>query len=120
MGHLDRLLLGEKLVGKEQEFYWLWILATTLYGVGDLVTTITILEFDVGIRESNLLLQQIFDSLGQTGVVGLKLAVFFVCITVSMIAVEYWDERPMYYAPPILLIGLGLIVTTNNMYLFLF
>lgn len=119
MGHIDRLVLGEKLLGKEQEFYWLWIFAVTAYGVGDLVTTITILEFDVGVNEANLLLQQIFDSMGQTGLIGLKLAVFFLCLTVSMIAVEYWDDWPMYYAPPVILIGLGSLVTANNLYLFL-
>lgn len=119
MGHVDRLLLGEKLAGKEQEFYWLWIFATATYGVGDMVTTITILEFDVGVREANLLLKYIFDSLGHGGLIGLKIFVFVACLTVSLIALEYWDDWPMYYLPPLLLIGLGTAVTVNNLYLFL-
>lgn len=119
MGHLNRLLRGEKLGGKEQQFYWLWILATVTYGVGDMVTTITILEFDVGVEESNLLLKQIFDSLGKSGLIGFKILIFLIFLMVSLSAIEFWDDWPLYYLPPLILIAVGLIVTTNNLLLFL-
>lgn len=98
----------------------MWIFAVTTYGVGDMVTTITILEFDVGVNEANLLLQQVFDSPGEAGLIGLKLAVFFLRLTETMVVVKYRDDWPMYYVPPLIRIGLVSTVTVNNMYLFSF
>lgn len=117
MGYIYRILFSEKIVGKEQEFYWLWIFAGMTYGVGDMVTTITILEFDVGVNEANFLVQQIFSSWNYLGLIGLKLAVFSLCITISVVALEYWNDRPMYFVPPLILTGLGSLVTANNLYL---
>lgn len=83
MNRVTRLLRSESLLGREQEFYWLWIGTTTAYGVGDIVTTLTILYFDVGVREANLIMQRAFDGFGQNGIIALKFAVFFTCLTIT-------------------------------------
>lgn len=110
----SRLLRSESLIGREQEFYWLWILATTAYGVGDIVTTLTILYFDVGVREGNLLMQRAFDGFGQNGIIALKFAVFLGCLSISLYAAEKLDW-PLYYAPPVILFIVGLFVTMHNL-----
>lgn len=117
MGRLDTMLAGEAILEGEQQFYWLWILATIAYGVGDILTTLTILTVDLGIQEANLLIRHAFTHLGQWGVVGLKLGVFIGAIALSVAAAELWDDRDLYYAPPIVLILMGTVVTANNLYL---
>lgn len=114
-----RLPASDAIVGREQEFYWLWILATVAYGVGDIVTTVTIVEFGdrLGVREQNVLMQRVVDSFGQYGIIGLKLAVFFSSLAVSLYAAERLDW-PLYYMPPVVLIAVGTVVTLHNLRLF--
>lgn len=114
MNFAIRLLRSESLSGREQGFYWLWIGATSAYGVGDIVTTLTILYFDVGVRESNLLLQRAFDSFGQSGIIALKFAVFLTCLVISLYAAEQLEWQ-LYYAPPAILIAVGTFVTAHNL-----
>lgn len=120
MSRLDTLLAGRSLLPDEQEFYWLWIFATITYGIGDILTTLTILTVDLGIDESNLLIRHVFTHLGGAGIVGLKLIVFFIGLAISVAAAELWHDRNLYYAPPIMLTLLGGIATVNNLYLLLF
>lgn len=113
-----RLLRSESLLGREQEFYWLWIGATSAYGVGDIVTTLVILHFDIGVRESNLLVQRLFDSFGQNGLIAFKFAIFITSLAISLYAAEQLDWE-LYYAPPAILIAVGTIVTAHNLRLML-
>lgn len=99
--------------------YGLWIGATLVYGVGDLLTTLTILTVDLGIDESNLLIRHVFTNLGVWGIVAMKLAVFVVAVTISLVVAARWQDRVLYYAPPIILIVLGGLATANNLYLLL-
>ncbi|WP_459194576.1 hypothetical protein [Halosimplex sp. J119] len=120
MGFTPRALRGESVVEREQEFYWLWIAATVAYGVGDIVTTLAILGYgdDLGVRESNLLVQTVFDGFGRNGIVFLKYAVFFGCLAVSLYAAEKLDWE-LYYAPPLILAVLGTVITIHNLRLIL-
>lgn len=118
MNFVTRVLRSEALTGREQEFYWLWILATATYGVGDIVTTLTILYFDVGVREANLLMQRAFDGFGQNGIIALKFVIFIACLSISLYAAEKLDWQ-LYYAPPVVLTLVGAFVTAHNLRLML-
>ncbi|MFB6104205.1 MAG: hypothetical protein ABEJ57_03855 [Halobacteriaceae archaeon] len=117
MGWLRTMLAGEAIQQADQRFYWLWIVATLAYGVGDILTTLTILIADVGIREANLLLRHAFEHLGEWGVVALKLGVFVGALGVSVAGAELWEDPELYYTPPLVLIVIGTVVTTYNLYL---
>ena len=101
-------------VGGTQEFYWLWIFATTTYGVGDIVTTVALVYYAPAIREANPLVEAAIASLGLTGLVGLKLAVFVVCLALSVRAMHAWRDRVLYVLPPVVLGVTGLALTVLN------
>jgi len=119
MERLSRLLDADALTAREQEFYWLWIFATTAYGVGDILTTLTILSADTGVAEGNVVISYLFAVLGHPGFIALKLLVFFGALAVSVTAAEYWQDRHLYYGPPLILAVLGTLVTANNLHLVL-
>ncbi|GAA0652559.1 hypothetical protein [Salarchaeum japonicum] len=101
-------------VGSEQEFYWLWILATTGYGVGDIVTTVALVYYAPAVREGNPLVAFALDSLGLAGLVGVKLAAFFACLALSVYAMHAWKDRFVYLTPPVALAGVGFLLTVLN------
>lgn len=103
----------------EQEFYWLWILATTAYGVGDIVTTIALVEFTTHLVEANPFVSYAIGTYGLPGLVGLKLAAFFACLGLSVVAIRSWDDRSLYAFPPLVLTIVGLLTTVLNIRLML-
>jgi hypothetical protein len=104
----------DEAVSTEQEFYWLWILATTTYGVGDVVTTIALVYYAPAVRESNPVVSLALDHLGLGGLVALKLAAFFGCLGLSVYAMHAWRDRFVYGFPPFVLALVGLWLTVVN------
>lgn len=111
-----RTLDGTLAEGRSNEFYWLWIVATVTYGVGDIVTTIAIVDYSQTVRESNSLLTFLVTELGWAGLVSLKLFAFLGCIGISIYALRTGD-RLLYYFPPILLSFIGAFLTGLNLLL---
>ena len=101
-------------VGGDQEFYWLWILATTAYGVGDIVTTVALVFYEPAVREGNPLVTIALQTFGLSGLVALKLAVFFACLGLSVYAMHAWKDRFLYVFPPLLLAVVGTVLTFLN------
>lgn len=98
----------------ETEFSWLWFLAALTYGVGDIVTTVALVQFSPAVGEANAPLQYMFDAFGVSGLVALKLAVFAACIGVALAGVRD-DDRLLYYGPPALLALVGAFTTAFNL-----
>lgn len=112
-----RLPSGLRLDGtpfEEREFTQLWLIATATYGVGDIVTTIALFEYSATISEANPLLQSIMETFGQAGLVSIKLAVFLICIFVSVDAANRGD-RLIFYLPPVVLALVGAFTTAYNL-----
>jgi len=97
----------------EREFSRLWFVATATYGVGDVVTTIALIGFSEKVREANPLVRTAVETLGNAGLVGLKLAVFLIFIFVSVDAAQR-EDRIFYYLPPIVLTVMGTFTTVYN------
>ncbi|MFC7228061.1 hypothetical protein N0B31_11670 [Salinirubellus salinus] len=104
---------------REQEFYWLWIIATATYGVGDTVTTIAIVQFSPTVREANVLVRAVVETFGNGGLAGLKIAVLLFCIGLSLAALRGTEDRISYYAPPVVLAVVGAFTTVYNLRLLL-
>lgn len=97
-----------------REFSRLWLAATATYGVGDVVTTIAVLQFTARVDEANPLLGTAVDHLGRAGLVGLKLAVFLLCLGVSVDAAHRRDSL-LFYFPPVTLSAFGIVLTVHNL-----
>lgn len=97
----------------DDEFVALWILATTTYGVGDIVTTIALIYFSPTVTEGNIVVATAVEAFGQAGLVGLKLGAFLVCLVVSVDA-AHDGSKWWYYLPPVGLTLLGTVVTVYN------
>jgi len=110
---------GTAFEGQADEFYWLWILATATYGVGDVVTTVALVRFSGRVDEANVLVRAAVDAFGLGGLVGLKLAVFLICIGVQVAAIDGTDDPVVVYAPPAVLAVFGAFTTTFNLRLLL-
>jgi hypothetical protein len=96
------------------EFSRLWIVATTTYGVGDVVTTIALVRYSAAVSEANALLRTAIDAFGLWGLVGLKLLAFFVCLAISLAGAG--DDDPLlYYGPPAMLALVGAFTTVYNL-----
>lgn len=69
------------------------------------------------VAEGNALLRIAFETFGTSGLVGLKLAIFACCFTVSI-----WggraDDRLLFYTPPMALAVIGAFTTVYNLRLF--
>lgn len=105
---------GTPFEGRTDEFYWLWILATATYGVGDVVSTVALLYFDDAVAEANALVRVAVESFGLAGFVGLKIAVFGVCLGVQVTAMADTDDPVAVYAPPAVLAVFGAFTTAFN------
>ncbi|WP_143823798.1 hypothetical protein [Halosegnis longus] len=100
-----------------REFTWLWIIATTLYGVGDVLTTMTLVHSIPAITEANALIRFAFEQFGTAGLVGVKLTVFFTCLAISLWGSSE-DDRLLFYLPPVVLSVVGAFTTVYNLRLF--
>lgn len=98
------------------EFSRLWWLAAATYGVGDVVTTVAVLQFSPRVDEANPVLAAAVEQFGQPGLVGVKLAAFALCLGVSLDAAHRRDAL-LFYLPPVALTALGLGLTAHNLWL---
>jgi hypothetical protein len=96
------------------EFSRLWTVATATYGVGDVVTTIALVQFSDAVGEANAVLRAAIDAFGPWGLVALKLAAFFTCLGISLVGARDGDPA-LYYGPPALLAVVGGFVTAYNL-----
>ena len=110
-------LEGSLAEDREQEFYWLWIFATLGYGVGDIVTSLAILGYNTPVNEGNPLVRWLYTQWGATGFVGGKLLVFGICFVISLYALRAWEDRLIYYFPPLALTVVGGLITGLNLHL---
>ena len=110
-------LEGSLAQNREQEFYWLWIFATLGYGVGDMVTTLALIGYSPLVKEGNLLVKWLFQLWGIPGFVAGKLLVFSACFLISFYALQAWEDKLLYYFPPLTLTIFGGFVTGYNIYL---
>ncbi|QOS13683.1 uncharacterized protein HfgLR_22375 (plasmid) [Haloferax gibbonsii] len=100
-----------------REFSLLWLIALATYGVGDIVTTLTILYYERRFDEANALLVASTDALGHWGLVLPKLAVFFLCLGICVYGARVGD-KVLYYLPPVTLSVIGAFATAFNLRLF--
>jgi hypothetical protein len=96
------------------EFSSLWVVATTTYGVGDVVTTVALVGFSESVSEANALLRSAIDVFGLWGLVGFKLLAFFVCLGISLVGAHDADDL-LYYGPPVVLSLVGAFTTAYNL-----
>ncbi|MFB6103059.1 MAG: hypothetical protein ABEJ73_10900 [Haloplanus sp.] len=95
------------------EFSRLWLIATTTYGVGDVVTTIALVQFSDSVGEANALLRTAIETFGLGGLIGLKLFAFFACLAISLTGARNADSA-LYYGPPAMLALVGAFTTVYN------
>lgn len=114
---LDPGIVRESLF-KERAFSRLWLIPLATYGVGDIITTITLLWFTDKVNEFNAVILFVVDAFGLPGFVALKLLAFGVGIGVSVLG-AHWDDWVLYYFPPAVLSVIGTFVTAINLQLFL-
>ena len=96
------------------EFSWLWLLSAATYGVGDVVTTIALVRHSEAVAEGNVLLRSAIEAFGFSGLVGVKLIAFFVCLAVSLHGARDADSA-LYYGPPAMLAVVGAFITVYNL-----
>lgn len=110
---------GTAFEGQTDQFYWLWIIATTTYGVGDVVTTVAVLYFAESVGEANALVRAAVGEFGLAGLVGLKLGVFCLCLGLQVVAIRDTDDWVVVYASPAALAAFGGFTTAFNLRLLL-
>ncbi|AZH26474.1 hypothetical protein [Haloplanus aerogenes] len=96
------------------EFSWLWFVSAATYGVGDIVTTLALVGYDDAVAEGNVLLRMAIEAFGLSGLVGLKLLAFFVCLAISLHGARDADSA-LYYGPPAMLAIVGAFTTAYNL-----
>lgn len=99
-------------------FYALWAAAALTYGVGDVVSTVYATMAIPGLLEGNPVVNTLLENFGVSGFLLLKLLVFLVLISVSVQGARS-HERFSYYWPPVVMTGLGLLLTGWNLRLIL-
>ncbi|WP_066418517.1 hypothetical protein [Halorubrum aethiopicum] len=112
----DRTRRHPAYLRRPEEFYSLWIAATSTYGVGDIVSTIAFLTYVPAIEEANPVVAFALDSFGLAGLVALKIAVYLVMLWISVLGAREGDGL-LYYFPPVLLTAVGLYLTGSNVWL---
>jgi hypothetical protein len=103
----------------EREFRQLWLIPLATYGVGDIVTTVTLLWFTDEVNELNAVVLFAVDAFGLAGFVGLKLVAFGACLGISLLG-AHWEDAVVYYLPPATLSVVGVFVTAINLQLFFY
>jgi len=89
--------------------------ATTTYGVGDVVSTIAFLTYVPEMEEANPIVVAAIDAFGFAGLVALKIVVYLIMVWISVLGARDGDAL-LYYFPPVLLTLVGLFLTVNNVY----
>jgi hypothetical protein len=112
----DRTRRHPAYLRRPEEFYSLWIAATSTYGVGDIVSTIAFLTYVPAVEEANPVVALALDSFGLAGLVALKIAVYLVMLWISVLGAREGDGL-LYYFPPVLLTAVGLYLTGSNVWL---
>lgn len=108
-------LRGTPYYDRQDEFYWLWIIATATYGVGDVVTTIALVYYHPLTTEANPVLRWAMSTFGLGGLLGVKLGIFLVFIGVSLVLARRGYDPLLYSAPPAILAALGGYLTVFNL-----
>jgi hypothetical protein len=107
-------VLGIEVADRDvRRFGLVWLLAVLTYGVGDLLTTMAILEAP-GLQEANALVVGVIGQYGQAGFVGVKLAAFLVAFGIALDGARAGD-RVTYYLPPVTLVVFGVALTAYNL-----
>lgn len=96
-------------------FSAVWIAAFVTYGVGDVLTTFALVYLDPLAGEANPVVRAAIEAFGSGGLVGLKLLVFSVCIGISLRSGLAKRDGLLFYGPPVLLAGIGAVVTLFNL-----
>jgi hypothetical protein len=91
----------------------LWVLPTLTYGVGDLLTTMTLARVP-WLAEANPVVATVLDTGGTAGLVALKVAILLVALWVAVRAGRA-DDRLSYYGTPAFLAALGAFLTVHNL-----
>ena len=100
-------------LAESSNFVRLWVLALATYGVGDIVTTIAIIEHSSDLREANALVRLSVDAFGIYGLALLKYAVFGITLAISLVAAADGDEF-FAYLPPVVLSLVGTFTMVYN------
>ncbi|WP_256290385.1 hypothetical protein [Halobellus inordinatus] len=100
-------------LAESSNFVRLWVLALATYGVGDIVTTIAIIEHSPDLREANALVRLSVDAFGIYGLALLKYAVFGIILAISLVAAADGDEF-FAYLPPVVLSLVGTFTMVYN------
>lgn len=101
-----------------REFSRLWFVALATYGVGDVVTTLTLLFYTDKVDELNVLIRVLAENYGVAGLIGVKLLAFFVCIGICLYG-AHEEDWMLFYLPPAVLAVIGGFVTAFNLRLFI-
>ena len=99
----------------DRSFSTVWAVALATYGVGDVVTTISIVYFVPAFTEANPAIRWAIQSFGGGGFLGLKLLVIYACLGVSIWGGVLDEDPLLFYGPPALLTVMGLAVTGFNL-----
>jgi len=94
-----------------------WLFALLTYGVGDLVTSITLIWFSPDHLEGNPLIAGAISAFGGGGFLAVKLLAMFGCLGVSLWAGVQGRDALLFYGPPVMLGLFGGVVTTWNLWL---
>jgi hypothetical protein len=104
---------------REDRFTAAWLLALAAYGVGDVVTTIGLVWFSPLHVEANPVIAGAIGLFGGGGFLGLKLLVFYAALGVSLWGGLPDEDAVLFYGPPLVLMGFGLLTTAINVSLLL-
>lgn len=92
----------------------IWTLALVTYGVGDGLTTAALVWTSPLHGEANPVVAAAIDAFGGSGLVGVKLLAFGICLAISL-----WgstdDDRFTFYLPPVTLTLVGTALTLFNL-----
>jgi hypothetical protein len=100
---------------EERSFSRVWLVAAATYGVGDIVTTITIIWFIPWFTEANPVIRVAIEAFGGGGFLALKLLVFYAAIGISLWGGLLDDDPVLFYGPPVVLTIFGVLTTVLNL-----
>ena len=92
----------------------LWVIAVATYGVGDSVSTIIAVYLVDGLGEGNPLVAVLLAEFGILGLLGLKILVFLIAVTINLYGRQR-EDWVGYYGPPAFVALLGAVLTASNL-----